>query len=417
MESETEADQEASILADNDIVTATELKKDKKRKGKERKQERRNQGEETSAGSNGCVDDDQRKERQNEVVDNHDVKEENLGQSNIGVSIEKDIASTSNAAPGLPAELPFIPIGHPDTMMSPESVRRAVEEFRVHPTDIIIATFSKTGTTLVTWLCHLIRLVVANGADFDFEGHFRSLETLYQVVPWPLLSWDIGFDPNVDGNQFKPRVFKSHLRMASIYRGCKYIVMVRDPAKTTLSFYNFLLAKKVPSVLKMDVSSFLLNTPFVQGRPGRASLWDYYKEYHILQDCPSVLVLVYEDLVRDVPRGVRMISQFMDLPAVSDELVQKITSMASKEYMAQYNTLFDEPYERAKKLGRAGDLSQLAPGDKVATKVHTQKLSEIAKAFLVKQWKENMAPLAYESYAAFAALFRERNEKRFHNCT
>ena len=30
--------------------------------------------------------------------------------------------------------------------------------------------------------------------EVDWDG----LETLYQVVPWPLLSWDIGYDPNVD---------------------------------------------------------------------------------------------------------------------------------------------------------------------------------------------------------------------------
>ena len=77
------------------------------------------------------------------------------------------------AAPPLPAELPHIPIGHPDTMMSTESVRRAVQEFRVRPTDIIVATFAKTGTTLVCWLCHLLR--TAGKVDFD------AMETLYEV--------------------------------------------------------------------------------------------------------------------------------------------------------------------------------------------------------------------------------------------
>jgi len=103
----------------------------------------------------------------------------------------------------------------------------------------------------------------------------------------------------------------------------------------------------------------------------------------------------------------------MDLHAVPDELVQKVTAMASREYMAQYNTLFDEPYERAAKLGRAGDLSQLAPGDKVATKVHTQTLNDKAEEFLAEQWQKNLAPLGYENYDDFAATFRERNERRF----
>ena len=168
--------------------------------------------------------------------------------------------STKSQSPQLPSDFPFIPIGHPDTMMSKESVRRAVEEFKVCPTDIIVATFSKTGTTLVTWICHSIR---TNGGD-DYD--ISTIETLYQVVPWPLLSYDIGYDPNIEGSQFSPRVFKSHLRMASVYRGCKYIVTIRDPAKTTLSFYNFLLAKQVPMVMEIDVSTFLMETPFVKGR-------------------------------------------------------------------------------------------------------------------------------------------------------
>jgi Sulfotransferase domain len=312
----------------------------------------------------------------------------------------------------LPAELSFVPIGHPDTMMSKESVRRAVEEFKVKPTDIIVATFSKTGTTLVTWLCHLIRLLAREQTDFDFQGHFQSLETLYQVIPWPLLSWDIGYDPNIDGSDYSPRVFKSHLRMASIYRGCKYIVTVRDPAKTVLSFYNFFLAKQVPLALQMDASAFLLDTPFVQGRPGRASLWEYYQEYHLLKDCSSVLILVYEDLVQNMPENIKRIATFMNLQLSQDQILQ-VASMATKEYMAQYNTLFDEPYKRAKRLNRAGDLSQLAPGAKVALQSHTQVLNEQAQAFLSEQWKRTMEPLGYNSYADFARVMKERNQTRF----
>lgn len=292
-------------------------------------------------------------------------------------------------------------------MMSKESVRRAVEEFQVRPSDVIVATFSKTGTTLVTWICHLLR---TNGGD-DFD--FSSIETLYQVVPWPLLSYDIGYDPDVNGSQFHPRVYKSHLRMASIYRGCKYIVTVRDPAKTTISFYNFLLAKKVPLVLEMDVSAFLMETPFVKGRKGRASLWEFYHEYHLLIDCEAVLVVVYEDLVKNMPKWINIIAQFIGIEHVTPELIDKVTQKSSKNYMAQHMTLFDEPYERAKRLGRAGDLSQLAPGAKVAVNPHPQQLNESARRFLNEQWDSTMKPLGYDSYEAFANVIREENEKRF----
>ena len=71
----------------------------------------------------------------------------------------------------------------------------------------------------------------------------------------------------------------------------------------------------------------------------------------------------------------------MELPPdviANDDMMDQVASMSTKDYMAQYVTLFDEPYERAKRLGRAGDLSQLAPGAKVATQTHTQKLNDEA---------------------------------------
>ena len=313
--------------------------------------------------------------------------------------------------------LPPIPIGHPDKMMSVESVRRAVEEFQTKPTDVIVATFAKTGTTLVTWLCHLIRLYHANGALLDLEQHLASLETLYQVVPWPLLSWDIGYDPNtVDGSQYQPRIFKSHLRMASIYRGpgVKYIVTIRNPAKTALSFYNFFLAKQVPLVQHMDASQFLVETPLIRGKPGeRASLWEYYREYHVLRDCPAVLMLVYEDIVHDMPRAIRQISNFIHCPLPDDPTIQTVASKSTKEFMAQHMSLFDEPYERAKRLNRAGDISQLAPGAKIALQQHSQKLNERARSFLATQWNETMAPLGYDSYEDFTAMVRARNDQLF----
>jgi len=319
-----------------------------------------------------------------------------------------------------PLPLPYIPIGHPDTMMSKESVRRAVENFQTRPSDIIVATFAKTGTTLVTWMAHLLRTFA--GGDLNTEKAL-DFEFLYDVVPWPLLSWDIGMDPNTaTPSHLRPRIFKSHLRLASVYRGCKYVVTIRDPANVGVSFYNFLHgAKQVPAVQNMDVNCFITETPFVRGREGRASLWEYYAEYHLVKDCPSVLVLVYEDLAhRDTKkRCLRLLAQFMDLPDTQD-LMDRVAAMSTKEFMAQYNSKFDEPYERACLLGRAGDLSQLAPGNKVAVPNHqhsqTTTLNANTLGFLQRQWQQSMQPLGYDNYQAFANTFREINRKRYPSC-
>lgn len=325
--------------------------------------------------------------------------------------------------------LEYIPIGHPDSMMSNESVRKAVEEFCTKPSDVIVATFPKTGTTLVTWICHLLR----TGASE--KSSLSGFETLYEVVPWPMLSWDIGYDPNE--SDFEPRVYKSHLRMASIYPGCKYVVTIRDPAKTALSFYNFFIAKRVPFLvaptsedddssnenntrLLMDVSTFLVNTPFVKGSPKtpsselRASIWEYYAEYHALLESPSVLMLIYEDLVADMSSSTRALAKFLGLENHSDnELIERTVAMSTKEYMARHMSKFDEPYERAKALARAADISQLAPGAKVAVQKHTQTFDDRANAFLDEQWRSSMEPLGYPDYASFCTTVRAVNQIRW----
>jgi hypothetical protein len=223
--------------------------------------------------------------------------------------------------------------------------------------------------------------------------------------------------------------------MASVYPGCKYVVTIRDPAKTTLSFYNFFLAKKVPFLveetsggendaepkLKMDVSTFLVDMPFVKGTPRtptsalRPSIWDYYAEYHALLECPSVLILVYEDFLGDATTKrsqIRRLSSFIGTGDDTDT-IDKVAAMSTKEYMAGYMSKFDEPYERAKALNRAADISQLAPGAKVALQTHKQTLDERATTFLEDRWRLQMEPLGYKDYQSLAAVVRERNQRLF----
>lgn len=301
------------------------------------------------------------------------------------------------------AQLPLeaIPIGHPDSSMSAESVRRATEDFKVRPSDVIVATFPKTGTTLVSWLCHQIR----TGGDVEFEN-------IYEIVPWPTLCWDMGYDPNVDGSQFEPRVFKSHLRLASIWRGCKYVVTIRDPAKTSLSFFNFMLAKGNPLAQGKTASEFITDTPFVKGREGRASIWEFYQEYYACRDCPSVLVLIYEDVVQDMPQSIRLLAKFMGIED-SDELVAKVAEMGTKEFMAAHMDKFEEPYERIKKLGRIADLTHCAPAAKVVTSKHKQTIGPQGEAFLKAEWEKTLGLEGFADYASFASFFRQRNKAMF----
>ncbi|CAM9706303.1 unnamed protein product [Choristocarpus tenellus] len=49
-----------------------------------------------------------------------------------------------------------------------------------------------------------------------------------QVVPWPILSPNLGIEINAD-QPAEPRCFKSHQPLSSVWRGGRYICTLRDP--------------------------------------------------------------------------------------------------------------------------------------------------------------------------------------------
>mmetsp|Transcript_12664 Transcript_12664/g.23503 ORF Transcript_12664/g.23503 Transcript_12664/m.23503 type:complete len:330 (+) Transcript_12664:44-1033(+) len=290
-----------------------------------------------------------------------------------------------------------------DPGMSEETVKKALE-FKAQPTDIMISTFPKTGTTLLQWMCHQIR----TGGHTDFED-------IYQVSPWIMLGHELDMDPDEYGSRFSPRIFKSHARLASEFRGCKYLVPIRDPTKVTISFYNFLKSKGIPEeVLGTDVSDFLLNKKFVKGEGKRVSIWDFYKEYYQCRDCSAMQVVVYEDLVRDMPSSIKIIADFMNI-APKPELVDTVAKMCTKDYMSEHMSKMDESWVHARvvKLDRSESSKAMwSPAIRIVKDGHKDVLSEEALKFLNEMWEKEMSPLGFPDYAAFAKYFTDKNAKK-----
>ena len=165
-------------------------------------------------------------------------------------------------------------------------------EFKPRPSDVIVATYHKTGTTLVTHICHQVRVVRQFGkGSMDFEDY-------YFEVPWTLLFWDLDMDPRADhfatvGNwidddhdsssaaangirkKLCPRVFKSHRSLATSYERGRYIVTVRDPLKTLSSLFWFLKAKEVSG---FESPKELLSHPAWLDPFNSGDIYDHYLE-------------------------------------------------------------------------------------------------------------------------------------------
>ena len=101
----------------------------------------------------------------------------------------------------------------PTAFSIPWSTRTIKEAARwqPRPTDIIIATAPKTGTT---WLQHMLHTIKTDG-DTNFDD-------VYEVAPWIDGAWEMGQDLNADqaAPQY-PRIFKSHALLSKLHEGCK----------------------------------------------------------------------------------------------------------------------------------------------------------------------------------------------------
>ena len=316
---------------------------------------------------------------------------------------------------------------------SDEAFKKALE-FKPRPSDCFVITPPKTGTTLLQFACHLLRSAVEssnNQGQEDLEYWSKKacdFEDLYQVSPWAMMAWDIGVDitdknyeqkcpPDDTTNQiFYPvRVFKSHQRLAAINPGAKYIVTVRDPKSLLVSRYNFLKNKKVPFVLKYEtVSEFAI---FHQGCltfPEGGSLWEYYRDYLTCMKYPNVLVVVFEDLIKDIRGHLPALSRFMGLD-VSKEYLDKIATLCSKENMINNVTKFDESWTswKLKAMKRFKDADNFHIAARVTSGAGSSILDQKAIAFLDECWKENMGnPTGFQSYQEFAQIIRKEYSTR-----
>jgi hypothetical protein len=108
-----------------------------------------------------------------------------------------------------------------------EGRRRGLVAFRPRPTDVLIVTTPKAGTTWMQQIVHQLR----TGGDDDFDEISR-------VVPWLELSHDIGMD--IDAEQRGGfRAFKTHACVEHAPQGARTIVVVRDYVDVCASFYRF----------------------------------------------------------------------------------------------------------------------------------------------------------------------------------
>ncbi len=220
--------------------------------------------------------------------------------------------------------------------------------YRARPDDIVIATYSKCGTT---WMQRIVCMLV-----------FKSAErrSVWDVSPWPDMRLFGPIEETLERAEAMThrRFFKSHLPYDAlpVYEGVKFIHVARDGRDAAMSLYNH-FARFTPAAWQMlngvSLGDPKFATPYpptshdpaayfhdwiadggAQGDPG-ASFFDVENSYWSARHDANMLLVHYNDLKMDRAGEMRRIADFLGIeipPSEWPALVEAASFEAMKSH-------------------------------------------------------------------------------------
>ncbi|XP_029138966.1 sulfotransferase family cytosolic 2B member 1 [Protobothrops mucrosquamatus] len=228
-------------------------------------------------------------------------------------------------------------ITFPSIVHSEESVRYAHRCFQVRDSDVFDVTYPKSGTT---WMQEILTLIYSNG-----DPTFSQSVPCWERVPWVEHKTAAQYLEN----RPSPRLITSHLP-ATIFpekffsSQAKAIYTVRDPKDVCVSLYHY---AKMSSFLEFREDLENLLSCFQQGNVFLFGTWfDHVKSWLAYKNEKKFLLLVYDDLLKDLRGSVLRICEFLGKnldPAAVDSVVENASfGVMKSNKMVNYTIVPEE---------------------------------------------------------------------------
>jgi len=267
-------------------------------------------------------------------------------------------------------------------------IKDPIPDLAMRPSDVVIATFPKCGTTWVQQIVHGLR----TRGSMDFEE-------ISLVVPWIERSALLGIDINAL-QVAEPRAFKTHLPWDLVPKGGRYLYVMRDPTDALLSFYHFMNGVLFERD-SVDVEGFY--AAMFSRHPMYGTYCSHVRSWWEQRGRQDVQILCFEDMKRDHEGAVRRIAAFLGISA-DEELIALATQQSTIEFMRAHERHFDDAPTVTAMNRRDG----LPPAR--TTKVRSGRVGDGAsvsasvRAALDESWRREIeAPLGIRSYEELRA--------------
>jgi len=260
--------------------------------------------------------------------------------------------------------------------------------FRPRPSDLIISTYPKSGTTWLQQIAHGLR----TRGSMDFEE-------IAQVSPWIEMASDLDWD--LDAEQpGDTRLFKAHLSWDDVPKGGRYICAFRNPLDVVVSYYRFFEGWWFePGSIDLDdmTRALFINAPEAFG------YWHHLISWWEQRENENVLLICYEDMLGDLTATVRTVANFMGI-VLDGELLDIVVTQSSKAFMLANTSKFDEHliqahFERQGGAPMGHNTSKVTDGTQGRERY---EMSQPVKEELDGIWKRTVGErLGFEDYEAF----------------
>jgi len=209
------------------------------------------------------------------------------------------------------------------------------KQFEAKDSDIIVASFPKSGTT---WLKAITFAIVKRQCFSSIDNHPLLTSNPHELVP----AVEFMYRGDVDCPKIEPRIFGTHVPFPSLAKSimesnCKIIYICRNPFDTFVSASTYFDKIKLEplSTLKVEEAFEMYCNGIIEFGPWWSHMLGYWKES--IAKPSKVLFLKYEDLKEDVTFQVKRIADYLGFPFTQEEennkVIESIIKLCSFEKM------------------------------------------------------------------------------------
>ncbi|KAL9659686.1 hypothetical protein QQ045_024495 [Rhodiola kirilowii] len=246
--------------------------------------------------------------------------------------------------------------------------QRVLHHFKPLPTDVILASFPKTGTT---WMKSLLHSVVnRNSGDSLYDNHPHELVPSLEIQLYKEND-TIPPRPTNTGSSTSTRILSTHIPYQLFAEklnasDCRVVYVTRNPKDTLVSLMHFVMnAREATENFSSEKAVDLFCRGVLPFGPYYDHVLGYWKES--LRRSDKVFFVTYEELKEDPKTHLRRLAEFLKCPFNGkdgeDQQVDDIVKKCSFENLSNYDAnksshvpdWIEVPYSSFFRLGKVGD--------------------------------------------------------------